>query len=183
MTDKTWALGLGLIIFGSVGDFLALGFAAQSIVRRHRALSIMLRHALTVFLLNMIRAYGFFVFAPWCHCFVWYLFQILIPDCFDSVVWNRVFGASQIAPLGSLTLVANVFFAPIMLGEKLETQDWIGTAAIVAGSALAVSFASHEGVSYTCVLLSLFIFGGLRVSKTICYLLLRRHRASRTRTH
>jgi hypothetical protein len=31
--DKTWALGLGLIILGSVGDFLALGFAAQSIVR------------------------------------------------------------------------------------------------------------------------------------------------------
>jgi drug/metabolite transporter (DMT)-like permease len=56
---------------------------------------------------------------------------------------------TQVAPLGSLTLVSNVFFAPIVLGEKLDSKDWIGTGAIVVGSALAVAFASHESATYT----------------------------------
>jgi hypothetical protein len=33
MKDKIWILGLGLVIFGSIFDFAALAFAAQSIVR------------------------------------------------------------------------------------------------------------------------------------------------------
>ncbi len=33
LTDRIWILGLLLVIFGSVFDFVALAFAAQSIVR------------------------------------------------------------------------------------------------------------------------------------------------------
>lgn len=51
-----WVLGLSLVVFGSIADFIALGFAAQTIV----------------------------------------------------------------APLGSLTLVTNVVFAPYFAGEKLS---------------------------------------------------------------
>jgi hypothetical protein len=35
----------------------------------------------------------------------------------------RAGAQSIIAPLGSLTLVANVFFAPLILGERFEARD------------------------------------------------------------
>lgn len=55
---------------------------------------------------------------------------------------------SLVAPLGSLTLVSNVVFAPILLRETIGTRDIIGTVTIVIGSAVAVAFASHEDVVY-----------------------------------
>jgi len=76
-----WVLGLSLVIFGSIADFVALGFAAQTIV----------------------------------------------------------------APLGSLTLVSNVVFAPYFSGESVSRSDLASTMAIVFGSAIAVAFATHEG--------------------------------------
>ena len=51
---------------------------------------------------------------------------------------------SLIAPLGSLTLVSNVFLAPLLLKEKLSRRDVICTLVIVVGAALAVSCASHD---------------------------------------
>ena len=51
---------------------------------------------------------------------------------------------SLIAPLGSLTLVSNVFLAPLLLKEKLSRRDVICTLVIVVGAALAVSCASHS---------------------------------------
>ena len=73
--QRLWALGLALIILGSVADFVALGFGAQSII----------------------------------------------------------------APLGSLTLVANVIFAPLLLKEPITSRDVIATLTIVVGSALSVA--------------------------------------------
>lgn len=55
---------------------------------------------------------------------------------------------SIIAPLGSLTLVANVFFAPLLLKEKISRPDLFGTALIVVGSGISVAFASHEDTTY-----------------------------------
>jgi len=75
-----WVLGLSLVIFGSIADFVALGFAAQTIV----------------------------------------------------------------APLGSLTLVSNVVFAPYFSGESVSRSDIASTMTIVFGSAIAVAFATHE---------------------------------------
>ena len=43
---------------------------------------------------------------------------------------------SVVMPVGSLTLVANVFFAHFWLGEKLGTTDIIGTSFIVGGAVL-----------------------------------------------
>ena len=51
---------------------------------------------------------------------------------------------SLIAPLGSLTLVSNVFLAPLLLKEKLSRRDVVCTLVIVVGAALAVSCASHD---------------------------------------
>ncbi len=63
------------------------------------------------------------------------------------------FGAqSIIAPLGSLTLVSNVFFAPCLLGEKLTQRDVFATAAIVTGASIAIIFASHKDTIYGCAL-------------------------------
>jgi hypothetical protein len=83
--DRTWQLGLSLIIGGSVADFVALGFGQQSII----------------------------------------------------------------APLGSLTLVANMFFAPYLLGERIDRRDVLCTVLIVCGAATCVFFASHEDEEFT----------------------------------
>ena len=59
------------------------------------------------------------------------------------------FGAqSLIAPLGSLTLVSNVLLAPIMLGETINRSDIYATGLIIVGSAITVSFASHQDTLY-----------------------------------
>jgi len=50
-----------------------------------------------------------------------------------------------VAPLGSLTLVSNVFFAPLLLKEKVTRQQLYYTFLIVAGSIIAVAFAPREG--------------------------------------
>lgn len=55
---------------------------------------------------------------------------------------------SLIAPLGSLTLVSNTIFAPLLLKEKIEKRDVLATATIILGSTIAVMFASHEDVTY-----------------------------------
>jgi len=50
---------------------------------------------------------------------------------------------SLIAPLGSLTLVSNIIFAPLLLHEYVTTKALIATGGIVIGSAVAVAFAPH----------------------------------------
>lgn len=65
---------------------------------------------------------------------------------------------SLVAPLGSLTLVSNVIFAPLLLKEKITRRDLIATITIVTGSAIAVSFASHDDVTYQMVELFTFFF-------------------------
>lgn len=63
---------------------------------------------------------------------------------------------SLIAPLGSLTLVSNTFLAPILLGETIRLRDLLATAAIVAGSILAVVFADHGDAMYDTIQLFQF---------------------------
>jgi magnesium transporter len=59
------------------------------------------------------------------------------------------FGAQSIvAPLGSISVVANVVIAPMLLGERPTRRDLYATALIVAGCAVAVSFASHKDHLY-----------------------------------
>jgi len=82
--SKLWMLGLAMIILGSLADFAALAFGAQSII----------------------------------------------------------------APLGSLTLVSNVFFAPCLLGETLTARDIFATITIIFGATIAVIFASHKDTIY-----------------------------------
>lgn len=50
---------------------------------------------------------------------------------------------SMITPLGSLTLVANVVFAPRLLGETIDSRDLIATVIIIIGSTMSVAFADH----------------------------------------
>lgn len=63
---------------------------------------------------------------------------------------------SLVAPLGSLTLVSNVIFAPLLLRETIGHWDVLATVLIVVGSSVAVMFGSHESVTFTC--LQLFTF-------------------------
>jgi uncharacterized membrane protein len=56
---------------------------------------------------------------------------------------------SLVAPLGSLTLVSNVIFAPLLLKETIGHWDVLATVLIVVGSSVAVMFGSHESVTFT----------------------------------
>ena len=80
-----WFTGLLLVFVGSLGDFAALGFAAQSLV----------------------------------------------------------------TPVGAVTMVANLFFASMWLGEQLSTQDIFGTILILIGAVLAAAFADKSEQCFT----------------------------------
>jgi drug/metabolite transporter (DMT)-like permease len=79
---------------------------------------------------------------------------------------------SLVAPLGSLTLVSNVIFAPLLLKEKITTRDLIATITIVSGSTIAVAYASHDDVIYgnltTALLHSYLSCNGARLIE-LCY--------------
>lgn len=80
-----WYLGLCFVILGAIGDFTALGFAAQSIV----------------------------------------------------------------APIGSTTLVVNLFFAHFWLQESLPRKDLIATLFIVAGAGVCALMGDHADTKYS----------------------------------
>ena len=104
--QKMWRAGLALVTLGSILDFTALIFAAQSIV----------------------------------------------------------------APLGSLTLVSNTVFAPLLLGESISRRDLIATGAIVCGACMAIIGADHSGAIlpiedlFACFLTERFMLYALIVS-------------------
>jgi len=89
-----WAAGLILIISGSIADFVALAFVAQSLI----------------------------------------------------------------APLGSITLIANTMVAPCFLGEVLTRKDIIGTVVTAIGCSVSVAFANHSETSYAFRDLMYFFF-------------------------
>lgn len=101
-----WRCGLALVTLGSLLDFTALMFAAQSIV----------------------------------------------------------------APLGSLTLVSNTVFAPLLLGESISRRDLMATGAIVCGACMAIIGADHTGAVlpidqlFDCFLTERFMLYALIVS-------------------
>lgn len=80
-----WWIGLALVILGALGDFIALGIAAQSIV----------------------------------------------------------------APIGAMTLVANIFFAHYWLKEHLPRKDLFATAAIITGSIVCAVTGDHTQTTYS----------------------------------
>ena len=69
---------------------------------------------------------------------------VILGSLFDFAALAFV-DQSVVAPLGSLTLVANVFFAPLLLKEKVYRKQLYCTALIISGSILAVAFAPHAG--------------------------------------
>jgi uncharacterized membrane protein len=60
-----------------------------------------------------------------------------------------IFGSqSLVAPLSSLTLVANAIIANLMHGEVMTKRDYYATILIMAGCVLSVAFASHKDTTY-----------------------------------
>lgn len=51
---------------------------------------------------------------------------------------------SIVAPMASLTLVANVIFAPLIHGERVTRSMLVWTGVIIMGCALSVVFAQHQ---------------------------------------
>ncbi len=65
---------------------------------------------------------------------------------FDSLIHLI---AIRLQQLGSVTLVANIFFAYLWLKEALTVQDSVGTFLVIAGAALSVAFGSKEEEDFT----------------------------------
>ena len=66
---------------------------------------------------------------------------------------------SIVAPIGSITLVANVFFAHYWLKEVVGWVELCGTAMIVCGSVTAVAFGDHSDVAYDIHAILRFFYG------------------------
>lgn len=73
---------------------------------------------------------------------------------------------SLLAPLNSISLVVNVFLAPLINGEMWSWKDIVGIALIISGGLTVVIFSGFTSKDYNlCVLLKLF-----RQTATIIYL-------------
>ena len=66
---------------------------------------------------------------------------------------------SIVAPIGSVTLVANVFFAHYWLKESLSYIEIVGTSLIVGGSITAVAFGDHTETAYDIHAILRFFYG------------------------
>ena len=66
---------------------------------------------------------------------------------------------SIVAPIGSVTLVANVFFAHYWLKESLSYIEVVGTGLIVGGSVTAVAFGDHSETAYDIHAILRFFYG------------------------
>ena len=66
---------------------------------------------------------------------------------------------SIVAPIGSVTLVANVFFAHYWLKESLSYIEIVGTSLIVGGSITAVAFGDHSETAYDIHAILRFFYG------------------------
>lgn len=88
---------------------------------------------------------------------------------------------SLVAPLGSLTLVSNTLYSPLLLKEQITKCDVISTLVIILGSVLTVVFAPHVDRRYSMVeLLDLYsrldfaiYFFWVMVTVTFLYLWIR----------
>ena len=85
----------------------------------------------------------------------------------DTVALN--FGAqSVVAPLSSLTLVANAIIARAMHGELMTNRDYAATGLIIIGCVLSVAFAQHKDTLYCAEI----IWNQFSTAGVIIYLLL-----------
>ena len=79
---------------------------------------------------------------------------------------------SIVAPIGSVTLVANVFFAHYWLRESLSYIEIVGTALIVGGSVTAVAFGDHTETAYDIHAILRFFYGTTFIVYAICSIVL-----------
>eukprot|EP01084_Bolivina_argentea_P045225 83241_1 len=81
--------------------------------------------------------------------------------------------ASVVAPLGSLTLVTNVFLAPIMHNEKPTTKILLATALIIFGTIITVIFSPRvTNVNTTEALFKLFVSASFVIYSIPCIMIL-----------
>jgi drug/metabolite transporter (DMT)-like permease len=80
--------------------------------------------------------------------YVFGLSLVIFGSLFDFAALSMA-ALSIVAPIGSTTLVANIFFAHYWLKEQLNRADISGTALIIFGSTIAVSFGNHSEHEFT----------------------------------
>ena len=73
---------------------------------------------------------------------------LVIVGAIADLVALSLAAQSIIAPIGSVTLVANVIFASFFLEETLTWLDLIGTGLVIAGAVISVIFGDHGDQVY-----------------------------------
>jgi magnesium transporter len=80
---------------------------------------------------------------------VWFMgMSGIVISAFGDTVALEFGSQSLVAPLSSLTLVANALIAKQMHGEIMTNRDYFATALIMVGCVLSVAFASHKDTTY-----------------------------------
>ena len=82
---------------------------------------------------------------PMWHLGLW----LVIVGAIADFVALGLAAQSIVAPIGSTTLVANIFFAYFWLGEYLGRSDLLGTFLVLLGSVLSVAFGNHEDKEFS----------------------------------
>lgn len=87
--------------------------------------------------------------APYVKQWRWWIGMVLVVlGAIGDFVCFALAPQSIVTPMGSFTLVTNVFFAHMWLGEELYKTDLIGTGMILVGATVAVSFGDHTEKCY-----------------------------------
>ena len=86
----------------------------------------------------------------YCKQPLWFLgFLGVIAGAVGDVAALSFAAQSIVAPMGSMTLVANIFFAYFWLKETLTKMDLLGTGLVISGAVLSVAFGNHDAPEYT----------------------------------
>lgn len=67
------------------------------------------------------------------------LYLVVLSTLFGYYVWNKMialYSAGKVAPFSFLVPITGLLSAMLILGERIETSQWIGFAAVVTGLAL-----------------------------------------------
>uniref|UniRef100_A0A7S2RVY4 FZ domain-containing protein n=1 Tax=Mucochytrium quahogii TaxID=96639 RepID=A0A7S2RVY4_9STRA len=133
-TYYLWAVGLGMAIFFSFCNAIALNLQKLSMNKHGDSVSV-LRQPM------------------WIAAF----FILLLASIMDFIAFGLA-PQSLLAPLAALSLVWNMIAAPCFLKEKLNLQQIVATFIIFAGAVITVVFSNHTSPVYTLdVLVSLYL--------------------------
>lgn len=154
MGNYLWIVGCGVSMLGSICSNFGLNIQKYSLNQNTAKVEKeQIHHCKQPYALFYFRFFLFmemkclwFVYV----CRMWLLgFSLVIFGALADFAALSLAAQSIVAPIGSVTLLANLFFAYFWLGEKLTKIDIIGTVMVTVGSVISAAFGDHSSPTYT----------------------------------